>query len=441
VRTHADGSLAFKLAQSKDGTKTTDWYDAKGVITSEVVQKADGYNSTTVYTSGVKTSAFVTNADRTQDNYTYNITGQSYTTQVQHLDAAGKVTSVVRTHADGTLDYTQVINSDGSSAVSTYNAAGVKMLETDVHADHSKDVYTYNITGQSYTTEHDSYDATGFLTSIVRTHSDGSLAFQLAQTTDGTKTTDTYNATGVITSEVVQKADGYSSTTLYTSGVKSSAYVTNADHTQDNYVFNVTGQSYTTQHQHLDATGKVTAVERTHADGTFDFTQVINTDGSKVTDLYDSTGNKTQETINNASGTTDVFKFVVSGSPGAVEHDFYNSAGKLQSIDVLNTNGTHTITAATTGVTLSGGTGNDIYWSAGSTTMVNSGNDLIYNFVAGNGTNHDTIQIASALAADYSHLQISQNGNDTLVQVSASDSVLLKNVLASHLTSNDFLFV
>jgi len=441
VRTHADGSLAFKLAQSKDGTKTTDWYDAKGVITSEVVQKADGYNSTTVYTSGVKTSAFVTNADRTQDNYTYNITGQSYTTQVQHLDAAGKVTSVVRTHADGTLDYAQVINSDGSSAVSTYNAAGVKMLETDVHADHSKDVYTYNITGQSYTTEHDSYDATGFLTSIVRTHSDGSLAFQLAQTTDGTKTTDTYNATGVITSEVVQKADGYSSTTLYTSGVKSSAYVTNADHTQDNYVFNVTGQSYTTQHQHLDATGKVTAVERTHADGTFDFTQVINTDGSKVTDLYDSTGNKTQETINNASGTTDVFKFVVSGSPGAVEHDFYNSAGKLQSIDVLNTNGTHTITAATTGVTLSGGTGNDIYWSAGSTTMVNSGNDLIYNFVAGNGTNHDTIQIASALAADYSHLQISQNGNDTLVQVSASDSVLLKNVLASHLTSNDFLFV
>jgi len=73
--------------------------------------------------------------------------------------------------------------------------------------------------------------------------------------------------------------------------------------------------------------------------------------------------------------------------------------------------------------------------------MVNHGNDLIYNFVAGNGTNHDTIEIAKALVADYSHLQFSQTGNDALIQVSANDSILLKNVLASHLTSSDFLFV
>ena len=440
VRSHADGSLAFKLIQTRDGTQTTDWYDARGSLTSEVLQKADGSGSTTLYSAGVRTSAFVTNADHTQDNYTYNITGQSYTTQVQHLDVSGHVLSVTRTHADGSLDYTQVNNSDGSSAVSNYNATGVKMLETDTHADHSRDVFTYNITGQAYTSEHDSYDASGSLTAIVRTHSDGSLAFHLAQTSDA-KTTDWYDASGVLTSETVQRADGSGSTTLYTGGVRTSAYITNADHTQDNFVFNITGQSYTTQQQHLDAAGHVVSVLRTHADGTFDFSQITNSDGSRVTDLYDSTGHRTQETINNASGSTDVFKFVVAGSPGAVEHDSYNSAGKLQAIDIQNSNGTHTVTAATTGVTLTGGSGNDTFWSAGSTTMVNSGNDLIYNFVAGTATNHDTIQIAQSLATDYSHLQISQNGNDTLVQVSANDSILLKNVLASHLSSSDFIFV
>ncbi len=83
---HADGSLAFKLVQSSDGTKTTDWYDASGVLTSEVLQKASGDRATTVYTNGVKTAAYITNADQSHDNYSYNITGQSYTTQYQHLD-------------------------------------------------------------------------------------------------------------------------------------------------------------------------------------------------------------------------------------------------------------------------------------------------------------------------------------------------------------------
>jgi hypothetical protein len=441
VRTHSDGSLAFELAQTKDGTKTTDWYDAKGTLTSEVVQKADGFSSTTLYSSGVKTNAYITNVDHSQDNYAYNVTGQSYTTEHQHLDTTGKVVAVTRTHADGSLDYTKVVNSDGSSSVDNYSATGVKMLETDYHADGSKDVFSYHIAGKPYTTEHDSYDATGFLTTLVRTHDDGSLAFKLAQTKDGTKTTDWYDANGTITSEVVHKADGYSSTTLYTSGIKTKAFITNADDSQDNYSYNITGHSYTTQHQHLDTTGKVVAVTRTHADGSLDYTQVINGDGSKVTNLYDSVGNKTQEIVNNASGSSDVYKYVVAGSPGAVEHESYSTTGKLLAIDLLHSNGTHNVTAVSSGLTLSGGTGNDTFWSAGSTTVVNDGHDQIHNFVAGSAANHDTIEIAKSLVSDYSHLQITQSGSDTLVHVSATDSILLKNVSASSLNSHDFLFV
>ncbi|UVO27530.1 RHS repeat protein [Bradyrhizobium arachidis] len=443
VRRHADGSLAFKLVQSADGTKTTDWYDATGHLTSEVLQKPNGYNSTTVYSNGVKTAAYITNADQSHDNYSYNITGQSYTTQHQHLDASGNVTEMDRTHADGTLDYSMIVHTDGSSVVSTYNASGVKMTETDKHADGSKDVFLYNIVGQNYTTEHDSYDSTGFLTNIARTHADGSLAFTLAQTSDGTKTTDWYDATGHLTSEAVQKADGYHSTTVYSNGVKTAAYITNADGTSDNWSYNITGQSYTTQHQHLDASGQIVEITRTHADGTLDYTQVVHDDGSKLTDIYNGSGSKTQEIANNVDGSKDVFLFNFNGQAGTTQHEHYNAANALQFFDDTKADGTHNVTAVAAGVTIGGGNGNDLFSTAPSSTTVayDHGHDQIVNFQAGDATNHDTIQILKVLVADYSHLQVAQSGADAIVTISANDTITLKNINAASLTSHDFMFV
>src|SRR5581483_1256288 len=193
---YTDGIETTFVHVAADGTRTTDSYTTGGVVSSEVVQRTDGYYSTTIYANGAKTAAYVKNADGTQDNYAYNISGQSYTTQLQHVDTTGRVASVTRTHADGTLDSTQVFNGDGSSAITIYNASGVKQVETDYHADHSMDVFTSNIVGQNYTSEHDLYDSNGFLTSLQRTHTDGSLAFALVQSTDGTKTSDWYDDTG-----------------------------------------------------------------------------------------------------------------------------------------------------------------------------------------------------------------------------------------------------
>ncbi|MBB4396176.1 RHS repeat protein [Bradyrhizobium sp. ERR14] len=443
IRKHADGSMAFKLVQSADGAKTTDWYDASGVLTSEVVQKPSGYSSTTVYTNGVKTAAYITNADMSHDNYSYNITGQSYTTQYQHLDPSGQTTEVTRWHADNSLDYTQIVNSDGSSVVTNYDASGVKKTETDYHADGSKDVFQFNVVGQNYTNEHDSYDSTGFLTNIVRTHADDSLAFTLVQSADGTKTSDWYDANGVITSEVTTKSDGYSSTTVYTGGVKSAAYIKNADGTSDNWNYNITGQSYTTQHQHLDASGKLVELTRTHADGTLDYTQVIHDDGSKLTDIYNSSGTKTQEIANNVDGSKDVFLFNFNGQTGTTQHENYNSASALQFFDQTKADGTHNVTAVAGGVTIQGGAGNDVFSAAPNSTTVayDHGQDQILNFQAGDGTTHDVVQISKLLAADYSHLQITQSGTNALITFSANDSILLKNVYVSSLTSHDFLFV
>ncbi|MDA9418840.1 hypothetical protein XH81_28785 [Bradyrhizobium sp. CCBAU 25360] len=443
IRKHADGSMAFKLVQSADGAKTTDWYDASGALTSEVVQKPSGYSSTTVYTNGVKTAAYITNADMSHDNYSYNITGQSYTTQYQHLDPSGQTTEVTRWHADNSLDYTQVVNSDGSSVVTNYDASGVKKTETDYHADGSKDVFQFNVVGQNYTNEHDSYDSTGFLTDIVRTHADNSLAFTLEQSADGTKTSDWYDANGVITSEVTTKSDGYSSTTVYAGGVKSAAYIKNADGTSDNWNYNITGQSYTTQHQHLDASGKMVELTRTHADGTLDYTQVIHDDGSKLTDIYNSAGTKTQEIANNTDGSKDVFLFNFNGQTGTTQHENYNSASALQFFDQTKADGTHNVTAVAGGVTIQGGAGNDVFSAAPNSTTVayDHGQDQILNFQAGDGTTHDVVQISKLLAADYSHLQITQSGTNALITFSANDSILLKNVYVSSLTSHDFLFV
>ncbi|SPP97575.1 RHS repeat protein [Bradyrhizobium vignae] len=442
-RSHADGTLAFTLKQTSGGAKTSDWYDGTGTLTSEVVQNADGSSSTTVYANGVKTAAYITNADQSHDNYSYNIAGQSYTTEHQYLDAAGHITDVTRTHSDGTLDYVQHINADGSSSVSNYDARGNKTDETDHHADGSKDVFLYDVVGQNYTTEHDTYDSTGFLTNIVRTHADNSLAFTLVQTSGGTKTSDWYDASGTLTSEVTTKSDGYSSTTIYAGGVKSAAYITNPDGTSDNWSYNITGQSYTTQHQHLDAAGHVVAITRTHADGTLDYTQVLNNDGSTLTDIYDSSGTKTQEIAQHADASKDIFLFNFNGQAGTTQHEKYNSAGALQSFDDVKPDGTHNVTAVAAGISIQGGNGDDLFSSAPNSTTIlyDHGHDQILNFKAGDTANHDTIAISKLLVSDYGHLQMSQWGTDVAIQLSANDSILIKNNYVTNLTSHDFAFV
>jgi trimeric autotransporter adhesin len=425
VQTHSDGSLAFKMVQASDGTKTSDSYDTTGNLTSEVVQGTNGSYSTTVYSAGVKTAAYIVNPDHTQDNWSYNVTGQSYTTQDQHLDTTGKVVAVTRMHADGSLDSSEIVGSDGTTTINNYDATGTETVSTIFHPDGSKDVSLFNITGQAYTSEHDTYDATGLLTTELQSHSDGSLAFKMVETSDGTKTSDFYDATGNLTSEVVQGTNGSYSTTVYSAGVKTAAYIVNPDHTQDNWSYNVSGQSYTTQDQHLDATGTVVGVTRTHADGSLDFTQVIASDGTNTSNNYDASGNETMSTIVHPNGSMDIYKFQVAGSPGATEHDSYAANGGLLAIDVLNANGlTHNITAV----------------ASGQTIVFDHGNEQISNFVAGTATNHDTIQIALSLAADYSHLQVAQSGADTLVHISATDTVTLKNVSAASLDHSNFLF-
>jgi trimeric autotransporter adhesin len=145
--------------------------------------------------------------------------------------------------------------------------------------------------------------------------------------------------------------------------------------------------------------------------------------------------------VTNADGSHDNYYYSASGT----EHDSYNTAGNLAYVDILNSNGTHTESAKIAGITLTGGTvGSDTFTlsGAGSDTVVyTKGADQILNFHAGTAAGADMIDIAKSLAADYTHLQFTQSGADTLVHVATGDTILLKNVTATTLNHSNFAFV
>src|SRR5258708_22691965 len=124
---------------------------------------------------------------------------------------AGKVGGGTRAEGDGSMDCTETIGSDGTTTINNYDATGTETSSTIFHPDGSRDVYLLNVKGQAYTTEHDTYDATGLLTAQQRSNS-GTSTSQLIQSNDGTQTSNTHDAADNLTSQAVQKPDGSYST-------------------------------------------------------------------------------------------------------------------------------------------------------------------------------------------------------------------------------------
>src|SRR5436190_80166 len=68
----------------------------------------------------------------------------------------------------------------------------------------------------------------------------------------------------------------------------------------------------------------VTTDTRWHADGTLEYRQIIGGDGTKVTDLYDSTGHKLTEITNHTDGSTVTDSY--DASSGALVQDVVKTA-------------------------------------------------------------------------------------------------------------------
>nr|AWM05836.1 hypothetical protein CIT39_04775 [Bradyrhizobium symbiodeficiens] len=431
--------LASVYIVNANGSKETKLYDSGGKLATDALVNTDGSLSTTSYTAGVKTALYVTNADGSHDNTFYSIAGKSYITEAQHSTASGAVTLITRMHADGTLDYKQVINSDGSKVTDVYDSTGHKLSEVRSHADGSSLTDLYNTSGAL--TQEVNKAANGDTTTT--NYSGGNPSSMYITHVDGWKETKLFDSSGALTNDTVYNTDGSTSTTVYTAGVKTANYATNSDGTHDNSFFNITGKSFVTEYQHTNSAGTVLSDIRLHADGTFDYTQITSSDGTKTTDVYNSTGVKTSEVIKYADGSSDLFNWAVAGRPGAIEHDSRDASNTLLKIDMQNADGTHSVTAVTAGQTLQGSANNDLFMvSPGSTTIFyDHGKDTIAGFHVGTAANHDVIEISKSLVADYSHLQMTQSGSSTVIQISATDSIVLQNVNLQTLDHGNFLFV
>jgi antitoxin component YwqK of YwqJK toxin-antitoxin module len=496
IRTHADGTFDYAYSLAADGSKTTDKYNSAGLLLSETILRADGssdlktyangvianetvkYTSGAVasivstyaggtianavikyatgstdafeiktYTNGVLTKDDIVHADNSEDIYSYNVQNKDYVAAHDTYNSARVLTSSVHTHADGTLAYSYTLAADGTKTTDVYDAAGnlvsdtvvrtngfsdvktyskgvltgetVKFApggpdlseakiytagtltsDTIVHADKSKDIYLSGIQSKSYVAEHDVYNSAGVLTSVTRTHSDGSLDYTYNLASDGTKITDQYNAAGALISDSVVRTSGWSEVKTYANGVLSSDVVRYAPGSADL----------------VDA--------KTYAAGTL-----------------------TNETIVHASKARDVFDWNVTGKSYVADHLVYDSFGRTATADFTNLDGSHGQTAYLSGVSLTSTTGVSDTLTAASTGgdsflfKPNSGNDTIVGFHAGNAANHDTIVLDSWVVSDFSHLVMQQVGRDTLITLDAHDSILVKNVLPSALTSADFHFV
>lgn len=317
----------------------------------------------------------------------------------------------------------RLTDSDGTETTERYNSAGQVTSKTIKHSDGSHDEYSYSSSGQPYSSEHVSYDSTGRFVELDR-YAGSVLVYRKVVQDDGTVTTNRYDDTGREISKSIVYADG----------------------SHDEYVYNIRQPSYDSEHATFGADGKLLELDR-HLSGQLVYQKTVASDGTVITDRYDSAGRETSKSIVHVDGSSDQFKFVLPGKPGASEHAVYGAGGILQYTDITDANGSHTIVAYAPGITLSSsvdGTA-DSFKSYGSDTFLfkpGSGNDVISNFHAGNGSGHDTIDLTDFQIPDFAHLQTQMSSPDhfsTLIALSATDTLLLKGVAPASLTVHDFV--
>ncbi|MFG1316938.1 hypothetical protein, partial [Xanthobacter autotrophicus] len=77
-----------------------------------------------------------------------------------------------------------------------------------LNADGTSDYYSYGITGQTYTTQHQTFNAAGTSVLLERFHTDGTKDYVQTIAADGTKNTVLYNSAGQKLSDATVGANG-----------------------------------------------------------------------------------------------------------------------------------------------------------------------------------------------------------------------------------------
>lgn len=326
--------------------------------------------------------------DGTSEVTTYGITGKSYTKVCECFDANGKVTLIIRHHADGTLDSREEYRSDGSKLFVTYDPHGHKTDEVSIEAD-----------GDTMTTTLDP-------------------------------------ETGSLVRKVFATADGDTDTQLFANGSMTHRFVHQADGSGENYAFGITGKSYTSQYQRLNTDGAVVEVVRKHADGTLDYTETADEGGGKTLSYYDATGTLQTRAVIQADGSRVTSNYL---SNGDVRHIHADGAGTQLFVDTVSSDGKHSVYANAAGQVLRGGAADDTFnfgTVANCHVVYDGGDDL----VAGLITTHGTIHIGGAFADDFGDLMMTQVAGDVVITLGADDIIRVRGTTVAALTADYFDF-
>ncbi|TCM57777.1 hypothetical protein C8J36_102580 [Rhizobium sp. PP-F2F-G48] len=379
----------------KSGWKETVTFDTKtGKMLTDSVRNVDGSSVVKVYVNGALSAQYEVNRDGSQTNTLSNITGKSWTTEIQVVNAKGQIVDLIRKHADGTFDSRETVNSDGTKDYLYYNAKGVLLNDVTVG-------------------------------------------------TNGSRTTLTYDAaTSKLAQSMIENGDGTLEVKKFVNGVLTNQTVKNADGTIDYTSFNKTGLSYTTEHQTIDKGGNILLIERLHADGSYDYKEVRHLDGSKEISSYDAAGQISTRVSLAADASRTVETFLKDGT-GNVRTDAYDSAIKLLLADIRHQDGSHALTVYANGQSFHGGAGNDTIQfrdTIKGNFAFDGGRDTLTSFNVTAGS-QDQIVLDDHWAASMADLHMSQSGKDTVISFDNGHSITLEGIAVGSVTSGNFLFV
>ena len=196
--------------------------------------------------------------------------------------------------------------------------------------------------------------------------------------------------------------------------------------------------------QAVDASGVKTLDQ---FDGTGHLTQqtIAQTDGTYVQSFYASDGSLASDTARHLDGSRTVDTYGITGQAYSARHDLINPSGHTIETTFDNNDGSHTMTAYASGVTLTATAGNDVMNSAGGDNFVftqtpPSAHDVINHFSVGDNLGHDVLEIPSAVASDFAHLSVQVVDHDTVIDLGHGASVTLAGV-TTPLTVHDVLIV
>ena len=231
-------------------------------------------------------------------------------------EGAGGFELIAQYDGDGDLSVARGLYADGASDVFTYSA-GVLTQEVQTHADKSKDVYRFNITGESNVASHAVYDAAGSIQEI-----------------------DYISASGQAYSsyDVVYGADGKPASASYSNNM-TATWTYNANGSYQIAYADVTGQNYTGDVVTRNANGALHDIDYSGVTGQAysSYDVVYGADGKPVSASYSNS--MTAAWTYNANGSYQIAYADVTGKTYSGDAITYNANGTIHDIDYSGVTG------------------------------------------------------------------------------------------------------